>query len=102
MEEMFDIFRAKAVVRRLAMRRGCQVMVMESGKLLCANQHWDLGISGWWRGEGVPIFDDEDVIFAADAELESALDEFFLADLTETVCITWKIPSVGLSCISQV
>jgi len=87
-EEMDVILGAKTVVRRLEMRRGCHVTVIESGKLL-------LRVNGICsrKEASVPIFDDADVVFGANAELEAAFDQFLLANVAQAVGIACDMGS---------
>lgn len=83
LDGMAAILGAKAVVRRFDIRRGCQVTVMESGKFLGVST--DAVIQSPVH---VLVFDDEDVIFAANAQLHSTADQFLLASLAQSICVS--------------
>jgi hypothetical protein len=91
LDEIDIMFGAKAVVSRLEIRRGCHVTVMESGKFL-GNVS-----SCWWlchAMQRILVFNNENVLLAADAKLQPALDQLFLAHFAQTIgiaCCTVEI-----------
>jgi hypothetical protein len=55
----------------------------------------------WSAGEAVPVFDNHNVVSAANAELQTALDQLFLAHFSQTVGIACSTPLVSLRCTAS-